>query len=278
MKIWKYKDKWYNSQKVDWESLNCNPEDISALKKAIEKQFPNLVLANGSFLLYVPKVDKCYYAASISKYGSDNKTRFIMSDAYTRMWAWEYPENVELVVRSEEWIDASKIQPTHIEWKLSPSSTDREKYRLQTDLYDLLFNQEVKMSMKRFSIEEYKKNPDRKVVYGLTKQTPVRIVCIDCVGKQPVVALRQVKDAVGVIREIAYYFTAYGESYINCSEEESLYFVPQKVRKYTIYNKETHSMYYDTFNSTFEAAYYLNVHYTPEEISSYQIVSFDVEE
>ena len=279
MKIWKYKDKWYASQKVNWESLDCNIEDLSALKKTVEKQFPNVASANGSFLLYVPKVDKCYYAASISKCSSDNKTRFIMSDVYTGMWTWTYPEDVEVVVSVEmpKWLDAYKLQPTHIEWKSTSPTIDKEKYRLQTEFYDLLFNGEVKIEMKRFSIEEYKKNPNRKVVWGLTKQTPVRIICTDCKGRQPIVVLRPVKKELDNIVEYTCYFTASGEYYPNCSEEECLYFAPQKVTKWFVYNTIAENAATKILSTKEEAEKCL-AYYNRHGVTHYKVVSFEVEE
>ena len=46
--------------------------------------------------------------------------------------------------------------------------------------------------MKQFSLEEFKKNPNRKVVtrYGL----PVRVICTDKKGEYPVVALIRKSD------------------------------------------------------------------------------------
>ena len=41
--------------------------------------------------------------------------------------------------------------------------------------------------MKQFSLEEFKKNPNRKVV--TRKGRPVRILCTDAVGSYPVIAL-----------------------------------------------------------------------------------------
>ena len=279
MKIWKYKDKWYTSQKVDWENLNCNTENLSALKKTIENLFPNVASANGSFLLYVPKVDKCYYAASISKCSSDNKTRFIMSDVYTGMWTWTYPEDVEVVVSVEmpKWLDAYKLQPTHIEWKSTSPTIDKEKYRLQIEFYDLLFNGEVKIEMKRFNIEEYKKNPNRKVVWGLTSPTPVRIICTDCAGERPIIALKSVKDKTGIIREFAYQFTTFGELYSNCSEEDYLYFAPQKVTKWFVYNTIAENAATKILSTKEEAEKCL-AYYNRHGVTHYKVVSFEVEE
>ena len=269
MKIWKYKDKWYTSQKVDWNVFKYKKEYPLFLEKTIQKQFPNAVLVNGSPLLYVPRADKCYYAIKLVTSPVDNIVRFIMSDVYTRIWVWEYPENVELVIPLE--------MTYQVEWKPASSTIDKEKYRLQTSIYELLFNQEIKVKMKRFNIEEYKKNPNRKVVYGLTKQTPVRIICTDCKGRQPVVVLRPVKKELDNIVEYTCYFTASGEYYPNCSEEECLYFAPQKVTKWFVYNTIAENAATKILSTKEEAEKCL-AYYNRHGVTHYKIVSFEVEE
>ena len=47
--------------------------------------------------------------------------------------------------------------------------------------------------MKQFSIEQYLKNPDRKVV--TRNGLPVRIICTDRKQKRPIIALAQKKHA-----------------------------------------------------------------------------------
>ena len=75
--------------------------------------------------------------------------------------------------------------------------------------------------MKQFSLEEFKKNPNRKVVtrYG----RPVRIICTDAKGSYPVIGLvlsKDVEDPNG--------YTENGV-YLNNSESSSdLFFEPEK--------------------------------------------------
>jgi hypothetical protein len=87
----------------------------------------------------------------------------------------------------------------------------------------------------------------------------------------------QIKDEVGVIREIAYYFTADGEYYTNCPEEKCLYFVPQKVTKWFVYNTIAGSTATKILSTKEEAEKSL-AYYNRHGVNHYKVVSFDVEE
>ena len=202
-----------------------------------------------------------------------------MSDVYTGMWTWTYPEDVEVVVSVEmpKWLDAYKLQPTHIEWKSTSPIINKEKYWFQSNIYDLLFNQEIKVKMKRFSIEEYKKNPNRKVVWGLTSPTPVRIICTDCAGTMPVIALIPNRSTTGATMESTHCFSASGEYSPNCSVENCLYFVPQKVRKWFVYNTIAENAATKILSTKEEAEKCL-AYYNRHGVTHYKVVSFEVEE
>ena len=75
--------------------------------------------------------------------------------------------------------------------------------------------------MKQFSIEEFKKNPERKVV--TRDGRPVRIICTDAKGSYPVIGLVLSKDVQNA--------NGYTENgfYLNNSESSSdLFFEPEK--------------------------------------------------
>lgn len=77
-------------------------------------------------------------------------------------------------------------------------------------------------TMKPFSIEEYKKNQNCKVVtrYG----NPVRILCTDVKDKYPIVGVADLGDN----REDTYTFTQDGAYIEGCEDERDLFFVPEK--------------------------------------------------
>ena len=94
--------------------------------------------------------------------------------------------------------------------------------------------------MKAFSLEEYLKNPSKKVVTKEGKK--VRIICTDARGSYPVVALI----------EESYYdnalsYTKDGNLYAGESNVYDLFFAPEKHEGYVnIYkNQMTGSMYCD---------------------------------
>lgn len=76
--------------------------------------------------------------------------------------------------------------------------------------------------MKKFSLEEYLKNPDRRVVTrdGL----PVRIVCTDMKSDVPIIALLPITDD----EETVYYYYPNGRYYTNVEDGHDLMFAPEK--------------------------------------------------
>ena len=77
--------------------------------------------------------------------------------------------------------------------------------------------------MKQFNLEEYLKNPSRKVV---TKDgRNVRIVCIDKKGFNPILAL--VTRHNGIAEDV-YAYTKNGELSESNSTKSSLFFAPKK--------------------------------------------------
>ena len=80
--------------------------------------------------------------------------------------------------------------------------------------------------MKQFSLEEFKKNPNRKVV--TRSGMPVKIICTDAVGSHPIVGL--VKRSNGL--ESACRFYEYGNVDKNRECENDLFFAPVKREGY----------------------------------------------
>ena len=80
--------------------------------------------------------------------------------------------------------------------------------------------------MKQFSLEEYLKNPSRKVI--TRDGRPVRIVCTDMKGggNQPIVALYP--SSHKYLGEIVATFCANGEFTMGTESEYDLFFAPEK--------------------------------------------------
>lgn len=85
--------------------------------------------------------------------------------------------------------------------------------------------------MEQFSLSEYLKNPDRKIV--TRDRRSARIICTDRVGRWPIIAL--ISDNGG---EIICSFTADGKKYAQEMEEVDLFFAPEKRTGWiNIYNR-----------------------------------------
>ena len=85
--------------------------------------------------------------------------------------------------------------------------------------------------MKQFSLEEYLKNPDRKVV--TRNGLPVRIICTDRKDKWPIVALVTDDDT-----ERVYPYLSNGAIYPDDSSRLDLMFAPTKKEGWVnIYNR-----------------------------------------
>ena len=76
--------------------------------------------------------------------------------------------------------------------------------------------------MKPFSLEEYLKNPNRKVV--TRDGRPVRIICTDRKGATPIIAL--VND--GLSEELGHAFYSDGKIFSDEDNELDLFFAPEK--------------------------------------------------
>ena len=76
--------------------------------------------------------------------------------------------------------------------------------------------------MKQFSLEEFKKNPNRKVVTKKGRQ--VRIVCTDAVRRYPIIALVKFNGE----EELNSYLPDGRWSFANESGEMNLFFAPEK--------------------------------------------------
>ena len=77
--------------------------------------------------------------------------------------------------------------------------------------------------MKPFRLEEYLKNPSRKVV--TRDKRNVRIVCTDAKGKYPVTALVEHYDGIS---ENAFVFTEDGRYLVSGTDDKDLFFPPEK--------------------------------------------------
>ena len=86
--------------------------------------------------------------------------------------------------------------------------------------------------MKEFSLEEYLKNPERKVVTRDGRK--VRILCTDRKGDTPIIAL--VNDANDG-QEYGYAFYSDGKFFRDGNEELDLFFAPEKHEGWIIINK-----------------------------------------
>ena len=77
--------------------------------------------------------------------------------------------------------------------------------------------------MKQFSLEEFKKNPNRKVVTRDGKAT-ARIICTDCKSEYPVIALLSYSEN----SERCEAYTADGRFSIDGEGSSDLFFAPEK--------------------------------------------------
>ena len=86
--------------------------------------------------------------------------------------------------------------------------------------------------MKPFNLEEYLKDPSRKVV--TRDGRPVRILCTDRKGDTPIIAL--VNDANDG-QEYGYAFYSDGKFFRDGADELDLFFAPEKHEGWIIINK-----------------------------------------
>ena len=77
--------------------------------------------------------------------------------------------------------------------------------------------------MKQFSLEEFKKNPNRKVV--TRDGRPVRILCTDAVGTYPIIALIRSLDN----EDYPWRFRMDGAIIENEENDSDLFFAPEKL-------------------------------------------------
>lgn len=82
--------------------------------------------------------------------------------------------------------------------------------------------------MKPFNLDEYLKNPDRKVITRDGRKVR-RILCTDARGEYPVVALVEHYDNTS---DNAYSYTKDGSYYHNAQGDEDLFFAPEAPEKY----------------------------------------------
>lgn len=86
--------------------------------------------------------------------------------------------------------------------------------------------------MKEFSLEEYLKNPERKVVTRDGRD--VRIICTDRKGDTPIIALVHNADDR---QEYGCAFYSDGKYFIDKDDEFDLFFAPEKHEGWIIINK-----------------------------------------
>lgn len=106
--------------------------------------------------------------------------------------------------------------------------------------------------MKQFSLEEFKKNPERKVVTRRGKD--VRIICTDAKGDYPVVGLIHYRD--GDERESPNTYTENGSYDISNDEDaRDLFFSPEKKIIWgNLYSTQLGTTFSGDFYKTEEAA------------------------
>ena len=89
--------------------------------------------------------------------------------------------------------------------------------------------------MKPFNLEEYLKNPSRKVV--TRDGRPVRIICTDRKGAKPIIALIN-QGLSDDFTEQCYSFFTDGKNYEEkCETDVDLFFAPEKHEGWIIINK-----------------------------------------
>ena len=100
--------------------------------------------------------------------------------------------------------------------------------------------------MKKFSLEEYLKNPDSEIV--TRDGRPVRIICTDRKGATPIIAF--VND--GLSGELGHAFYSDGKIFSDEDNELDLFFAPTKHEGWIIINKwadgerDTNGIIYNT--------------------------------
>ena len=105
--------------------------------------------------------------------------------------------------------------------------------------------------MKQFNLEEYLKNPSRKVVTRDGSKVK-RILCTDARGQYPIVALVEALDDGN---ESAFSYTKDGRFYPNEEHIYDLFFAPEKYERWVNLYKENDNIYasVDTFKTKEEA-------------------------
>ena len=93
-------------------------------------------------------------------------------------------------------------------------------------------------NMKKFSLEEYLKNPDREVVTRDGRK--VRILCTDRKGDPPIIAL--VYDANDG-QEYGYAFYSDGKFFRDGNEESDLFFAPTIVKRWGIVYRKAERLF-----------------------------------
>lgn len=97
--------------------------------------------------------------------------------------------------------------------------------------------------MKQFSLEEYIKNPSRKIVTRDGKEA--RIVCTDKKGRYPIIALSQVLDDDD---EEIHSYTKSGKMFMSIDSNADLFFAPEKHEGWAnLYKDNDHYYLGDTF-------------------------------
>lgn len=104
--------------------------------------------------------------------------------------------------------------------------------------------------MRPFNLEEYLKNPSRKIVTRDGRN--VRIVCTDKKGFNPILALVTRHDSIA---EDIYLYTKNGELSEGNSTKSNLFFAPEKHERWVNLYKEDDNIYasMDTFKTKKEA-------------------------
>ena len=112
--------------------------------------------------------------------------------------------------------------------------------------------------MKQFSLEEFKKNPNRKVVtrYGL----PVRVICTDKMGEYPVVALVKKSD---------------NNEEANSFREDGLYIEGHEVSTDLFFDTEKKEGYINLYRSKlFSGMFQTSVHVLSKDVAEREAAKY----
>ena len=199
--------------------------------------------------VYIPLIDKVLLKDNVPsmpygdfmEYAKANNVQIATKEELLRMYLQK--EDINRILKEhngddlpDSWSGSSSEYSSSHMWFVSLGSGScyyTSKYHSYPGRAVVALKEQTKTkeNMKQFSLEEYLKNPNRKIVTRNGKE--VRIICTNMKGDQPIVAL--VTDIDG---EIVYTYTKYG---INSWTREhlDLFFAPEKHTGWIVINKDS---------------------------------------